>query len=298
MDTVVSLTVVTGRSEEEINEKFSTAFGAFRSVEMTCSRFDRHSELMRLVQQVGKPIKVSDLLYEAIKFSLEVAKLTDGIFDPTVGKQMEMNGFQQHYLTKEIVNSPLMTNLPVSYLDIELDEEKRTVCLWKPLVIDLGAVAKGLAVDLAAKELNSLEGFVIDAGGDLYVSGTTEQMKPWRIGIQHPLRKTDTICSISLSDMAICTSGSYERISPKQSQTHHLIHPQSGNAVTSLVSCSVTAPFAIMADAFSTAAFLLGPDKGIVLLKQVGLDGILVTPSLDIYTTDKLKGGVFYDYSR
>jgi thiamine biosynthesis lipoprotein len=289
MDTIVSLTVITARPEVEVDERMIRAFEAFRSVEDICSRFDHQSELMRLVGQVGTPVKVSNLLFEALRFSWEVAKLTHGVFDPTIGHKLETYGFQRHYLTGEIIDSGITFASSVCYQDIILDEEARTVCLQKPLVLDLGAVAKGLAVDLAARELSQFEGFVIDAGGDIYASGQNERVEPWVIGIQHPQNKAETIGSLRLSDTAICTSGSYERVSPTQEQVHHLILPQSGTSSSALISCTVIAPFAMMADAFSTAAFLLGPEDGLALLEQVGLDGVLVTPSLEVHMTKRME---------
>ncbi len=292
MDTIVSFTVVTARSEAEVKKKFNQALGIFRFVEETCSRFDAQSELVSLMKQVDTPVKVSDLLFEALRFSLEVAKLTNGVFDPTIGRQLEEHGFQRHYLTREIIDSGLPSSNQVSYQDIVLNEEERSIQLLKPVVLDLGAVAKGMAVDLAAKELSEFEGFVIDAGGDIYAGGYNERNAPWVIGIQHPQRKTEIIHSLHVSNAAVCTSGSYERVSLKK-EGHHLIHPQTGDSCSSLVSSTVVAPFAMMADAFSTAAFLLGAKSGIDLLEQVGLDGILITPSLDVNMTKKM--GRYFD---
>ncbi|MDB5055472.1 MAG: thiamine biosynthesis protein ApbE [Bacilli bacterium] len=68
--------------------------------------------------------------------------------------------------------------------------------LLKPLVIDLGAVAKGFAIDLAAHELKEFDGFLVNVGGDLYAGGTDESGKPWRIGIQHPEQKEQIIETI------------------------------------------------------------------------------------------------------
>jgi thiamine biosynthesis lipoprotein len=170
-----------------------------------------------------------------------------------------------------------------------LDQRNRTIRLAKPLILDLGAVAKGMAVDWAARELASLEGFVIDAGGDLFVKGFNEWGKPWRIGVRHPVNQKETIASFQLTDAAVCTSGSYERISPNRADTYHLIDPGTGRSRSNMLSCTVIAPFAMMADAFSTAAFLLGPQRGNELLKEVGLDGLWITSSLKMYHTEGME---------
>jgi thiamine biosynthesis lipoprotein len=249
-------------------------------VEQACSRFSPDSELMVACRQIGTPVPLSPFVFEPLKFALEIAKWTDGLFDPTVGKAMEEYGFNRHYLTRQSIQSPSSDS--VNYQDIVLNEQDRTLCLLKPLVIDLGAVAKGFAIDLAAHELKEFDGFLVNAGGDLYAGGTDESGNPWRIGIQHPQHKEQIIETIEISNEAICTSGSYERKSPKAADIHHLILPKTKQSPNDWISCSVIAPFAMMADAISTASFLLGLDGGKSLIEQADLKGILITPSLQI----------------
>ena len=140
-----------------------------------------------------------------LKLALEMAKLTDGVFDPTIGKVMEEQGYNRHYLTGERMEST--SDDSVSYRNIILDEQAHTLYLNKPLVIDLGAVAKGFAIDLAANELRDFAGFVVNAGGDLFAGGVDENGDPWKIGIQHPEKKDQIISIIEISNQAVCTSG-------------------------------------------------------------------------------------------
>ncbi|MED3563251.1 FAD:protein FMN transferase, partial [Bacillus xiapuensis] len=184
MDTVVDIQVVSGKSKRETEAKIDRAFKAFQHVEQACSRFTPSSELMQVCQSAGVPVKISPFLFEPLFIAIEMAKLTKGLFDPTVGKVMELNGFNRHYISGQIMNSKSADS--VSYHDIELDAFNHTVTLKKPLVIDLGAVAKGFAIDLAANELKEFTGFVINAGGDLFASGLDENGEAWKIGIQHP----------------------------------------------------------------------------------------------------------------
>jgi thiamine biosynthesis lipoprotein len=280
MDTVVDIQVVSWKSKDQAEAKINKAFDAFRKVELACSRFSLDSELMMACRQIGTPVPISSFIYEPLKFALEIAEWTDGLFDPTVGKAMEEYGFNRHYLTKQTIQSPSTDS--INYRDIELNEQDRTLKLLKPLVIDLGAVAKGFAIDLAAFELREFAGFLINAGGDLFAGGTDESGNPWRIGIQHPEQKQKIIETIEISNEAICTSGSYERKSSKKADIHHLIHPKTKQSPNDWISCSVIAPFAMMADAISTASFLLGLNGGKLLIEQADLKGILITSSLQI----------------
>lgn len=280
MDTVVEIEVISEKSQNETEEKIDLAFTAFEKVEQACSRFMSSSELMQASRHVRTPVSISPLLFEPLFFAIEMAKLTDGLFDPTVGKVMEKAGFNRHYLTGTRMESKADDS--ACYRDIMLDPVKRTLTLNKPLVIDLGAAAKGFAIDLAANELKDFEGFIVNAGGDLFAGGANPNLNKWKIGIQHPYHKDKIIETVEICNEAICTSGSYERKSPNQTDQHHLINPKTKQSADEWVSCSVIAPFAMLADAFSTAAFLLGNDEGITLLKEHELKGILVKPGLQI----------------
>jgi thiamine biosynthesis lipoprotein len=289
MDTVVQMKVVSAKSEESVRLALRLAFRAFRTVEEACSRFDEKSELRKLLTQIGIPVQVSPILFEALRFAWEVANLTRGAFDPTVGHIMEAHGFNRHYLTGEETHSAILATTAISYLDILLDDEQRTVQLLKPMVIDLGAVAKGLAIDLAKRELQDFEGFIIDAGGDIFVSGLNEREEPWLVGLRHPHEKDELFCTLNLTDAAICTSGNYERMSPTIDNTHHLMDPRIQTSSHGMISCTVVAPYAMMADAFSTAALILGAETGLNLLENVELNGLCITSKLEVCMTQKMQ---------
>ncbi|KIL38957.1 thiamine biosynthesis protein ApbE [Gordoniibacillus kamchatkensis] len=283
MDTVVDIQVVaSGKSADRAEAQIDRAFAAFRQVEQACSRFSPDSELMMACRQFGTPVPVSPFLFEPLKFALEVAKWTDGVFDPTVGGLMEEHGFNRHYLTGQTILSPSAES--VTYRDVIVNERDRTVLLRKPLVIDLGAVAKGFAIDLAASELREFDGFVVNAGGDLFAGGVDESGSDWEIGIRHPYHKDQIVQSVTVSNEAVCTSGSYERKSAKVPGTHHLLHPKTRRSPNVWISCSIIAPFAMMADAMATAAFLLVENRGKTFIEQTGTKGILITPALQIVT--------------
>lgn len=251
------------------------AFEWFRRVEAQCSRFDAASELRSLT--VGRRIRASPILFEAVRFALRVAEETGGAFDPTVGGAMAARGFNRHYLTRQITSAPESPD-GASFRDVEIDADERTILLRRPLTLDLGAVAKGLAVDAAARELLPFRNFAIDAGGDLYLGGCNPQGEPWSVGIRHPRIPGDPIERCRVSDRAVCTSGDYERGA-------HILDPRSGEAASGVVSATVLAPSAMLADALATAAFVLAPDDGITLLGRLGVEGLIVTAGLEVFRT-------------
>ncbi len=282
MDTVVEIQVaiIETTLQEEAEAKVNRAFDAFRKVEQACSRFSPESELMTVCLGVmDSPVQISPFLFEPLKFALKVAKLTDGEFDPTIGKLMENQGYNFHYLTGALMETPSAAS--ATFRDIILDEHNHTLFLNKPLVIDLGAVAKGFAIDLAANELKDFDGFMINAGGDLFAGGL-DHGQPWKVGIQHPEKKEQTIDVIEISNEAVCTSGSYERRNSKSPGMHHIINPKTERSPNEWVSTSVVAPFAMMADAFSTTAFLLSHEKEKKFIEDAGLKGLFISSDLQI----------------
>jgi thiamine biosynthesis lipoprotein len=278
MDTLATIRVVRPGAEAAVER----AFGWFYEVESRCTRFNPQSELMQLTSLVGVAVPVSAILFECVQFALQVAAETQGAFDPTIGHRMEARGFNREYSTGAKIRTLIAPPDDVSYRDVHLDPQRRTIQLQRPLILDLGAVAKGLAIDMAARELAPFVDFSIDAGGDLYLGGRNADGEPWHVGIRHPRRGDSVIHELRASNQAVCTSGDYER-------GRHILDPRVGEPVASVACVTVMAPNAMLADALSTAAFVLGPRDGLDLLDRMNLDGLIVTPELEIHKTIGLR---------
>ncbi len=289
MGTIVTIDVVdagSGHTDEAArNAAIEHAFGWFREIERQCNRFDPDSELRRLTDHPGTAVRVSDAVYSAVAFALAVAEDTGGAFDPTVGGRMEARGFNRDYRTGDVIRASGVGDGPVSYRNVHLDQADKTVLIDRPLVLDLGAVAKGLAIDLAAQELEPFGHFAIDAGGDLYLAGHNAAGDRWSVGIRHPRRDREAIEVLRISGAAVCTSGDYERQAPDAGAGHHIMDARSGASATALASATVVAPTAMLADALATAAFVLGPDEGLRLLERHDVDGVLFSASLERFAT-------------
>ena len=242
MGTVVTIEVLDADAQSHIED----AFHWFDAVESCCSKFRADSELCALDT---RPQVVSSMLFETLQFALQVAEQSHGAFDPTNGQ-----------------------------LDaIRLDATSKTVTLTEQVVIDLGAIAKGLAVDLAAQSLRPYRNFAINAGGDLYLAGSNAKGTPWNVAIRHP-REGENFPPIAVSDKAVCTSGDYERGS-------HIHDARNQRPANASLSATVVAPSAMLADALATAAYVKGPVEGIAFLHSQGVEGMIVSPSLDVHET-------------
>jgi len=285
MDTLVSITVADAQDGRRRDDAVEQALGWFAYVEAVCTRFDERSELRRLCARPGEAVAVSPLLYEALHLALAMAEITEGAFDPTLGGVLAARGFDRDYRTGKSVVPPTRDGGHTSYRDVTLDEANGTVTLAEELVLDLGAVAKGLALDLASRDLMTLDlaGFMVEAGGDAIVHGLDGAGQPWRVGVRSPRPSDEWDCVLEGIDGAVCTSGDYARCDGQG--RHHLLDGRTRRPAVEVVSATVIAPTAAAADLLATAALLRGPLDGLALLRDQGVEGMVTTPALHRYAT-------------
>ncbi len=121
--------------------------------------------------------------------------------------------------------------------------------------VDPSGIVKGWALQRAADQLRAtgVENFTINAGGDVLTAGRPDAGQPWRIGIQHPWQRDRVAMVLGVSDLGVATSGRYER-------GDHVIDPRSGEPATGLMSVTVVEEDLALADAYATAALVMGAD--------------------------------------
>ena len=176
MGTLVTMQVVHDVDTAAVNSAMDRAFGWFHEIEEHCTRFSEQSEFVQLTKRIGEPVTASPILFEAVRFALLVAEETDGAFDPTIGQPHGSARLQPRTPHRRNRCPPRSTQIDdVTYRDVVMDAEARTITLLRPLTLDLGAVAKGLAVDIATRELQPFGDFAVDAGGDIYLGGSNPQ---------------------------------------------------------------------------------------------------------------------------
>jgi thiamine biosynthesis lipoprotein len=174
---------------------------------------------------------------------------------------------------------------------VRCDAEGQTITIARPLVLDLGAVAKGFAIDLAARELAPFVNFAIDAGGDVYLAGRRSGGDPWTVGIRHPREDGALLGTLHVSDRAVCTSGDYERRTA--TGEGHIFDPHARVSASEVASVTVVASSAMVADAAGTAAFVLGPAAGVALFDRLGIDGVIIDHELRSFTTAGMADALF-----
>lgn len=239
------------------------------------------SELSRINAAAGSHgVVVSSELFSLIRRAIEFGKMSDGAFDITYASVGHLYQYRDHKKPSPAQREKAVTL--VDYRLIKLDFGERRVELPRAgMKIDLGGIAKGHAVDNAIRLLKKagIAHAIVTAGGDSRVLGD-HRGRPWVLGVKHP-RGEGSILRLPLSDVAISTSGDYERYFEVDGRRyHHIIDPSSGDSSRRLLSATVIADDSTTADALSTTLFVMGPKAGLALINQLpNISCVLVKPS-------------------
>ena len=270
---------------------FDRSMAELARIEALTTPHDPASELSRLNAAAGgTPVAVGPELDDMLRLGLEISRLTGGAFDPTAGPLVEAWGFPEHPALpgdeareraialvdwREVAR--LDDTFPVAAGGGRVERAWR---LARPgMAVDLGGLAKGWAVDAAADIAAEKWGnCLVNVGGDLVVRGAKPGGRPWTIGVQDPRDPGEIFLKLALADgMAVATSGDYQRNFEKDGVIyHHLLDPATGRPARGANSATVIATTCALADAWATAAFVLGAEEGVRMLEAMpNLEGIL-----------------------
>lgn len=273
MGTTISLLV----PESQIERGTKVVRTLFASWEETLSRFLPGSELSYLNSHAGEPVTVSPLLFKVVHTAFVAAQETAGLFDPTLLRQIVELGYDRTFEEVPAI-SPVFAS-PArpggGWLYIQMNREKRQITLPESIGIDLGGIAKGMAVDAAMDVLRELDIDValVNAGGDLAVMGTLPDGDCWPLAVQGK----DTYQVIPFLYGALATSGkAHRRWQQGKQERHHIIDPRSGESAQSgLWSVTVAAGRCEQAEVAAKVAFMLGEEQGKEFLVSHGLAGFI-----------------------
>lgn len=294
MDTLVTINVVAD-SPARAEKAMDRAFGEVQRLDGMLSFFSDRSELAKINKNAGLgAVRVSKETSEVIEKAVFASERTDGAFDVTIGPEISQWDF---YAKRKPDDASIRERLSlVNYKWIALDRVKSSLSLKKRgMLIDLGAIAKGYAADRAVEELKreGIASGLVSVAGDIKAFGLKPDGKAWRVGIRNPRAKNDNdeiIATIELKDMAISTSGDYERFFIMAGKRyHHILDPRTGYPAQGCRSVSVIAKDGVYADSFSTGVFVLGPEKGIAVLQQNGFEGFVIDTDGNVVTTPGLR---------
>ena len=245
----------------------------FEEREATLSRFRPESELSRLNQRTGRPVAVGPLLLRTLTAAVAAARATGGAFDPTLGRQLVAAGYAQSFDLPTTSRVRIARGRPGGgWRDLTIDEASSRVTVPDHVRVDLGGIAKGMAVDAAIAELGAagVRRALVNAGGDLRVLNAGGA--PWPVGLSDVRGEF-----LRLTDGALATSSTMRRRwRLGHEDQHHLIDPRTGAPSRSGVwSVSVAAPTCEHAEVAAKAALVLGPVAGAAFLDRLGYGAVL-----------------------
>jgi len=242
--------------------------GWFEEWEQILSRFRAESELSRLNQTFDRPVQVSDTLWEVFQYALSAEMITNGLVTPTVLEAMLAAGYDQSFedLPRDQYKNEMPVPAAASALSLVLwDEAARTICLPRGVRLDFGGVAKGWAAHQTVERLEEFGPALMNAAGDIAVSGPRLNGETWRIGVKNPFAPESDFEVLKLQRCGVATSGrDRRRWNQNGGLRHHLIDPRTGQpAETEVMTATVIAPTVIEAEAAAKAAVILGGEQGL-----------------------------------
>ena len=294
MDTTVSIDAV-GQKETQVKDAVDKSFRAFQEIADETDRYKDSSPkgLFQLNAHAGQgPFTVGPHLL----FLAAMAKQQEfSEFDVTLAPLIDL--WRQHGLSKTVPDAQeIAADLALSGKDkFSVDSQNHTVTLQKQAGLDLGAIAKGYAVDAAAEILQNDKNVsyaLINAGGNIKTIGTKADGKPWRIALQDPRRSNSYLGFINQkAGESVATSGDYQRYYEVNGiRYHHILDPHSGMPSRNAISVTVVASSAFVTDYYSTLLFVLPHEKALaVLAAHPEIAAIIVQADQEIYISPSLK---------
>ena len=262
MDTLVTIKAW-GDDATQIQRLLDEAFGEIARLEGAMSTQRRDSEVGRINERAfGEWMTMSSDVASVLGRALFFSRLSDGACDVTIGPVMRLWGFSTMVprVPDEDEIAAALERVGTDKIEVN---ERRVRLLQEGMVLDLGGIAKGYAVDRAVTllEKGGASGGLVEAGGDLRFFGTKPGGKRWRIALAHP-RKLSTLIEIGGVPLhSVATSGDYERFFEAEGiRYHHLLDPRTGRPARSAISATVWARTCMDADMLSTALFVMGPE--------------------------------------
>jgi thiamine biosynthesis lipoprotein len=288
------LTVV-AENETKGNEYIDLAITEISRIEKLISSWDPNSQTSEINNNSGiKPVVVDDELFQLIKRSIKISKLTDGAFDisyASMDKVWHFDGTMKEMPSEEsIINSVSK----VGYQNIILDDSNHSVFLkLKGMKIGFGAIGKGYAADKAKALLQSkgVVAGIINASGDLNTWGTQPDGKDWMVAIVNPLNKEKVFSWMPVRNSAVVTSGNYEKYVKFNGTLYtHIIDPRTGYPATGILSATIFTSTAELADALATSIFVMGVETGLDFVNQLnGVECIIVDKDNKIITSKNIE---------
>ena len=283
------------KKESHANYLLDLAIKEISRIEKLISSWDESSQTAQINLNAGiKPIKVDKELFDLISRSLKVSRLSQGAFDISYASLDKV-----WYFDKEMLKIPSEEEIKksvskVGFGDIILNKKNQTIFLKnKGMKIGFGAIGKGYAADMAKLILlkNNVKSGIINASGDLTAWGGKPSGEDWMVAIVNPLNKDKIFSWLPIKNKAVVTSGNYEKFINFNGKLYsHIIDPRTGYPSEGILSVTIFAEKAELADALATSVYVLGEEIGMNLINQLkGIDCIIVNDKNKIIKSKNIE---------
>ncbi len=266
-----------------IAQKIDRVPAWFEEWEQSLSRFRETSELSQLNRRSGETVWVSQTFWEVLQAALRAQQESNGLVTPAVYDAMRAAGYVYSF-DPHIPAWPQSSDLPALVpqdllTTARMDRNTHTVTLPAGLRLDFGGIAKGWAAHQAAQRLKAYGPALVDAGGDIAISGLQADGQPWPVGVADPHHPDETLEVLLLGRGGIATSGrDYRKWKQGAIWKHHIIDPRSGQpAETDVYTATVLAPNAMEAEVAAKVLLVLGSRLGLEWIEnRPGLAALVV----------------------
>ena len=287
---------VVADEQDTANQKIKLAVDEISRIEKLLSTFKSDSQTNQINDQAGiKPVKVDLEVFHLIRRAIRISEISQGAFDITYGSLDKR--FWNFDTQMESLPKPEDAKKAVALIDyrnVILDEKAQSVFLKeKGMRIGFGGIGKGYAADCARKVLieAGVKNGIVNASGDLVTWGNQANGKPWTVGIADPDRQKQPFSYLNISNMAVATSGSYEKFVVINGKKYsHTIDPHTGFPVSGIKSVSIICPQAELADALATPVMVMGVEVGLNLINQLkNIACIIIDENQNLYTSKNIN---------
>ncbi|MFN8412589.1 MAG: FAD:protein FMN transferase [Anaerolineales bacterium] len=257
-------------------EGIELAQAYIQSSEKRFTRFSEESELSHLNRSAGEWCQVSADMFTLIETALVYYKRTDGLFDPTILRDLQSAGYNKSMdeiraSGADLLLAPVSKSNKPRFDSLEMNRDRSAIRLPKEMQLDLGGIAKGWIAEQAARLLSEHStACAVNAGGDIFFIGHPQGQDRWEVSLEDPRAPSQFITMLLVDEGAVATSSVAKRVWKQgELNRHHLIDPRTGQpSEIYWLSVTVFAPHAAAAETFAKAILIGGPQVAERLIKH------------------------------
>ncbi len=287
---------VVSANEKWANQMIDTGISEIQRIEKLLTTFSDGSETNQVNNNAGiMPVPVSRETFDLVSRSIRISEITQGAFDITYGSidkrlwnfDKDMTSLPDKETAKKMVRL-------INFRNVILDKENCTVFLKeKGMRIGFGGIGKGYAAERARQVMKDagVDSGVVNASGDLTAWGLQPNGKRWTIGIVNPDAKNEVFSYMSVTDMAVATSGNYEKYIVIDGKKYsHTINPRTGLPITGIKSVTIITTNAEIADAMATPVMIMGIETGLDMINQIkDIEAVIIDDHNRLYTSKNIR---------